>query len=164
MASEHTCILASGIQAVIGPCQACMGFNAQNMFLRQQEAALRSRGVMKMHSIKVSKTELISKMSANRETHRSEFLKAQEGYRAAVIEELDRMLAEARTGKRIRRSVELIEPHDHTKEYDQVLAMLGMSVDDTVELDYQQFAQYVLDEWNWKAQFTATNSRYSGGR
>lgn len=115
-----------------------------------------------MHSTKVKRHELIAKIQANREEHRSVFLKAQEGYRKLAIEELDRMLDEARSGKRIRRAVELVEPQDHTKEYDRVLAMLNMSVDDVIEIDAQQFAQYVLDEWGWKMGFTASTSRYTG--
>lgn len=114
-----------------------------------------------MHSTKVKRTELISKIAANREEHRSIFLKAQAGYRAQVIEELDRMLADAREGKRIRRSVELVEPQDHTREYDRALAMLGMSVDEVVEIDAQLFAQYVLDEWGWKTAFVGSTSRYT---
>jgi hypothetical protein len=42
---------------------------------------------------------------ANREAHRNLFLKAQEGYRKLVIEELERMLADARAGRRISRSI-----------------------------------------------------------
>jgi hypothetical protein len=69
---------------------------------------------------------------ANRDSHRHLFLKAQEGYRKLVIEELDRMLADAKAGRPIRRSISLTEPSDHTKDYDRVIAMLEMSVDDTV--------------------------------
>lgn len=41
-----------------------------------------------MQSVKVQRTALLTRIEANRETHRATFLKAQEGYRKAVIGEL----------------------------------------------------------------------------
>jgi hypothetical protein len=49
-----------------------------------------------MNSVKVHKAELLEKVKRNRDAHRDLFLKAQEGYRTAVIAELDRMLADAK--------------------------------------------------------------------
>jgi hypothetical protein len=45
-----------------------------------------------MNDVKVKREELLSKVRANRDAHRSLFLLAQEGYRKLVIEELDKML------------------------------------------------------------------------
>ena len=77
-----------------------------------------------MNEVKVKREELLTKVRANRDAHRSLFLLAQEGYRKLVIEELDKMLADARAGLPIKRSVSLTEPSDHTKDYDRVVAML----------------------------------------
>lgn len=63
--------------------------------------------------------------------------------------------------KRVRTKTELLVPEDHTDEYDQLLEMLAMSVDDEVELTAQEFAQYVRDDWSWKHQFTRTMRRNS---
>ena len=71
------------------------------------------------------------------------------------------MLEEARAGKRIRRAVQLIEPTDQTKEYDAAIAMLQMSVDDVINLEEHDFRNYVLDQWNWKQAWTASNIGYS---
>jgi hypothetical protein len=67
-------------------------------------------------------------IQTNRDPHRELFLKAQEGYRKLVIEELDRMLADAKAGRQISRSINLAKPVDHTADYDGILAMLKMSV------------------------------------
>lgn len=112
--------------------------------------------------VTVKKDELLAAIKKNRDGHRAAFEIAQTGYRTAVIEELDRMLKEARDGKRIRRSVELVEPQEHTKDYDRVIRMLEMSQADTISITEKQFAQYVLDEWGWTHEFIATSSRYSG--
>jgi hypothetical protein len=52
-----------------------------------------------MNTVKVKREDLLTKVRANREAHRDLFLKAQEGYRKLVIEELDRMLADANEGR-----------------------------------------------------------------
>jgi hypothetical protein len=85
-----------------------------------------------MNTVKVKREELLTKVRTNREAHQSLFLKAQEGYRKLVIEELDKMLADAKAGLPIRRSVTLTEPSNHTKDYDRVITMLEMSVEDTM--------------------------------
>lgn len=114
-----------------------------------------------MSKVTVVKEELLNSMRDNRNKHREVFLKAQVGYRTAAIEELDRMLAEAREGKRIRRVVELVEPQEHTKDYDRVIKMLEMSTADEVVITEQQFSQYVLDEWGWMQQFVGSTARYT---
>lgn len=112
--------------------------------------------------ITVLKCTLLAAIRANRETHRESFLRAQEGYRKAVITELDQMLADARQGRGVRRSVGLIEPQDHTPEYDRVIKMLEMSVADEVTISETQFAHYVQDEWGWKQTFTTVAASYGG--
>jgi hypothetical protein len=111
--------------------------------------------------ITVKKDELLSAIRKNRESHRGIFLKAQDGYRAAVIEELDRWLADARAGRQIKRSLALVEPEEHTKDYDRIIRMLEMSQAETIKISERQFSQYVLDEWGWSASFTASNSAYT---
>ncbi len=114
-----------------------------------------------MNAIKVSKTTLLATLRTNRDKHRQIFLEAQQGYREAVIAELDNMLAEAKAGKKIRRSVTLTEPMDQTKDYDRAIQMLEMSVDETITLEEEDFREYVQDEWRWKGQFNLSNVRYS---
>jgi len=116
-----------------------------------------------MHQVKVNRAELLAKVRTNRYAHRDLFLKAQEGYRKLVIEELDRMLADAKTGRPIQRSINLAEPVDHRADYDRILAMLEMSVDDIIVLDAQEFNQYVLDNWEWSRLASYTNKSYAVG-
>jgi hypothetical protein len=113
--------------------------------------------------VTIKKPELLEAIRKNRDTHRATFLRAQEGYRAAAIEELDRMLKDARDGAKIRRSVTLIEPTEHTKDYDRVIRMLEMSTADEITITETQFSQFVLDEWGWSREFVGSTSRYVGG-
>ena len=116
-----------------------------------------------MNTVTVKREELLTKVRTNRDAHRTLFLKAQEGYRKLVIEELDWMLADAKAGRSISRSINLAEPVDHTADYDRILAMLEMSVDDTISLSAQEFNQYVLDNWELSRLASYTNQSYAVG-
>lgn len=113
-----------------------------------------------MNTITVKKSDLLDILRKNRESHRETFVKAQEVYRKAVIAELDRMLAEARNGDKIRRAFSLPEPEEHTEDYDMAIAMLEMDVGEEVELNRGEFATYVMDEWGWQMSFAANTSSY----
>jgi hypothetical protein len=113
-----------------------------------------------MDRIKVKKSELLQTVKANREAHRETFAKACEGYRAKAIATLDAMLADAKAGKQVRQHVGLIEPTDQTRDYDRVIRMLEMSVEDELEISEAEFAQYAMDDWSWKRQFTQTTAMY----
>jgi hypothetical protein len=77
-----------------------------------------------MNTVKVKREDLLAKVRANRASHRELFLKAQANYRKFIIEELDRMLADAKANRKIRRSIDLVEPRDHTSDYDRTIMML----------------------------------------
>jgi hypothetical protein len=114
-----------------------------------------------MAGVTVKKAELLDALLRNRSEHRALFLEAQNGYREDAIRELDAMLAEARSGKAIRRAVALVEPKDHTRDYDRVIKMLEMCTKDEVFIDESEFAQYVQDDWGWKNDFVGTASNYT---
>ena len=113
-----------------------------------------------MREVKCKRVELLEKLKENRENHQEAFELALVAYRDQAVAELEAMLAEAREGKRIRRSVSLVEPVNQTKEYNQAIMMLEMSVDERITLNEQEFACFVMDRWRWKEQFALTASSY----
>lgn len=114
-----------------------------------------------MEKVRVKRLELLDILRKNRKAHLETFQKALAGYREVAIEELDRMIEEAKAGKRIRRQLELIEPTNHTKDYDRVISMLEMCIDNTIELAEDEVGMYVMDDWRWKEQFTQTSAHYT---
>lgn len=116
-----------------------------------------------MRTVKVAKAEFIDKVTANKEKHRGNFELAQAGYREFLIAELDRRLDDAKRGLKIDHYIRLIEPEDHTDDYDTVLQMAAMSMDDILELTQQEFAQYVLDKWQWKQAWMENAQTYTAG-
>lgn len=114
-----------------------------------------------MKTVKVNRKQLLEKVKANRATHRTTFEEALEGYREQAISELEASLLEAKAGKRIRRGLQLVEPMDMTREYDRVITMLEMSVEEELEVTQQEVMQYVMDDWSWKQQFEAVSATYN---
>lgn len=114
-----------------------------------------------MDSVNVDREKLLEILIKNRVAHKATVTEAFTKYRELVIVELDKMIAEAKSGKEIRRSVDLIEPMDMTVSYDTAIKMLEMSVDDNIELTTMEFQQYVEDRWQWSQQFSCSNSLYT---
>lgn len=116
-----------------------------------------------MRAVRLKRIALLEKVKTNRANHRAVFEKALEGYRKAVIKELEKMLEEAKKGLRIRREVMMVEPIDQTREYDRIMQMIEMSTDAIIELDERDFSQYVMDDWSWKANFLESTNPYTRG-
>jgi hypothetical protein len=108
----------------------------------------------------LDRAEFVTKVQHNRDQHRSVFERALEGYRDRWTQELERRLKDVRRGCSVDQSFRLPEPEDHTDDYDRILTMARMQIDDTIELTEDEFAMYVMDQWSWKSSFTSTTSRY----
>lgn len=106
-----------------------------------------------MEKITVNKDELLEQLRQNRQDHRQVFEEALDGFKRETIEELEAMLTRLRAGHT--RSVHLSKPvpQDHTGDYNRAIAMIEMSIGDTVTLSEDDFAQYVMDDWGWQRQF-----------
>ena len=113
-----------------------------------------------MDAMVVLRDRLIAALQTNRDTHRETFLKAQESYRTAVIEELEKALEDARAKRPIRRAITLPQPEDHTADYDNALTMLDMCVDKEILVTAHEFQCYVMDNWGWKQAWLSNTASY----
>ena len=109
----------------------------------------------------IRRIDLLGRLRINREAHRKIFEQALVGYRKAVIEVLDKSISDAKAGKRISLFFNLVEPQDHTSEYDAVIDLFEMVQGDIVEISYGDFLRFVRDTWDWSNQFTASTSFYT---
>lgn len=110
---------------------------------------------------KIKRTELLEVIVKNRDNHKNIVAEALEGYRKDVITELERALAAAKAGKRLQRFIQFDQPIDQTREYDRTIRLLEMDTRDEIDLTEQEFACYVMDQWQWRQQFLVGNSKYS---
>ena len=77
-----------------------------------------------------------------------------------ILEALEKRLAAARAGQHIQWAFSYPEPQDHTKDYDRVIRMVEMEVHEEITVQEYDFAQFVMDDWDWKAQWTTSTSGY----
>lgn len=106
-----------------------------------------------MNEITVHKDELLGKLRQNRTDHRAIFDEAMEGFQRRVEAELGQLLEDVRAGRRRDIRAVWYVPKDHTGDYDRAVAMVEMSIGDTVTLSERDFAQYVMDDWGWQGEF-----------
>ena len=110
--------------------------------------------------VNVKRVELLEKLRANKENHVAKFKEAIVGYRKEVINYLEKLIDEVNNSKDISHTINVDKPFSYEKEYSRVIAMLEMSIDDTIELDSTTFNRYVLDEWEWKSNFETISAKY----
>ena len=98
----------------------------------------------------VDKTFLLNTLKENREHHQTMADEALLGYKDATETLLRATLNEAMEVDFSERVyVNVYPPCDHLSDYDTVIGMLEASVDDTLELDFIQYRNFVEDEWDW---------------
>lgn len=113
-----------------------------------------------MNKVTVSKAELRAAVEGNLRRHLELFEEAIEGYRRQQLDQLERDIATLRAGKALR-GYYLPIPEDHTRDYERILKMLTMHVPEAIEVSQDDFAKYVMDDWEWRRQFLGTSANYS---
>lgn len=111
--------------------------------------------------IKVKTEDLLQKITANRDKHIEDFEKAQKGFMLDAEARLKKALKEIRQGKVPTGSIAFQKPENHTKDYDTIIDMLNMTVDEELEITYEQFQRYARDEWDWTEHFNTLSTFYN---
>ena len=117
----------------------------------------------------MNKTTLLEAVKKNRTLHEANYKEACATFHKKVLERLQSMLQEAEVAAvdepfKIPQHVNLVVPMTQLKDYDRAIAMLENSIEDVIELDANEFNQYVLDEWHWKTAFTNSTMNYTNNR
>ena len=114
-----------------------------------------------MWAVRVPRQELLGRIKENRENHKEVVAEALEGYRVAVIEELEKRIDQIKAGKKIDTYVRLPQPEDHTIDYTTVIGMLEMSTEETVTLGPDEYASFVEDRWDWRDRWIQNTASYT---
>lgn len=109
--------------------------------------------------IKVKKSELLDKIKANREQHIKDFDAAVIAYKEEALKQLKKQTDRVEKGA-LDATLDLVTPVDSRVEYDKLILMFEMEVEDIVELDQQEFNQYVHDETAFAIVAKFSNSTY----
>ena len=108
------------------------------------------------------KNVLIDIIKENMVKHEETYEKAWQGYQDLVVKTLKKNLKAIKDGKRVSVYVHENVPVNHTVDYQRAIEMLNHSVEDYVFLNTEDYSRYVQDNWEWKQQWTTSNSKYTG--
>lgn len=114
-----------------------------------------------MEKVTIERLKLLEIVQANRAKHKEIVDESLTEYRKQAIAELDRAIEAARSGKKIWRVLSLVESQDHTRDYDRAIRSLELEINPNVEVSDEYFKCLVMDDWSWKAQFSASNRFYT---
>lgn len=115
-----------------------------------------------MEKLKVKTADLVKVLKENRQKHVLEYKEAVRQYRLRAAEALTRELDKCTSGKKFETNLNMGRPASHEKDYDLIIRMLQMSVEEITVLDHHEFNQFVLDEWSWKPGFQSSSYGASG--
>jgi hypothetical protein len=113
-----------------------------------------------MERLKVKTADLVKVLKENRQKHVNEYKEAVRQFRLRAAEALKRELDKCVSGKKFETNLGMTRPTSHEKDYDLVIKMLEMSVEDVTILDHNEFNQFVMDEWSWKPNFRSSTTYY----
>lgn len=108
----------------------------------------------------MDKEKLISIVRHNRDEHAATYREAREAYREKGVSLLEKLIVKLKDGENIRPYLNLPTPENHTDDYDRTIEMLEHDVRDQIELEENEFRQYVLDQWSWKENWLTSTLSY----
>lgn len=111
----------------------------------------------------MKRLELIKLIEKNRANHLKEYESAVAARKKKIEVDLAAALKGVSAGKDVAKfRLSWPVPQNHVGDYDRVLLMLKMSVDETIKLHEAAAAKFIEDRWDWSQGFYATNAVYNG--
>ncbi len=120
-----------------------------------------------MKTLNIAKSHLIQILTVNQTLHANEFQKTFELWRDkqeralwsayTKVQDADTAASFNPTG------VLLPMPENHAEDYARALRKLDLSVDDVIQLDENEYRQYIEDEWQWQRVFKSLSASYALG-
>lgn len=110
--------------------------------------------------VNVNRHALIDALRTGLDLHRVQYAQAKVEYEAAVVVFLGEALARAQAGVFKDLILRLSPPQNHAADYLDVIEMLEVSVDETVQLDRDAYKAYYRNEWSWSTGFLESASAY----
>lgn len=112
-------------------------------------------------TIKVNKVKLIEQIKLNKENHIKEYEKAIVAYKQEALRQLNEEIKKVREGGSLDAKLNLITPINNSENYDKIIEMFEWEVEDVVELEQQEFNEYVQDETEFAQQAKFSNMFYT---
>ena len=113
--------------------------------------------------IKVKKIELLKKIRDNKFRFKRTYIELMKVFEAATKTykiEYDKYVKKTLENKKALEPKAPVRPDDHTKEYDDYIAMFEADEEDIVALDENRFRFLWLDLWEWRYAFGQAVNQY----
>lgn len=114
----------------------------------------------KINKVRLRRDALLGQLKKNRETHIREFKEAHAGWKKEVEVEIRRCLSTFLEQGKVDWKW-LPEPKSHESDYDRVIAMLEVGLDEEIILQDSEFQQYWQDEWQWQHEAKTHFANYA---
>ena len=115
---------------------------------------------------KVSVAKLLKRIRANYKKHEREHIKAMKGWNRKIANEAAKIIKKAKSGKLTgspgAQLSRFHQPVSHIEDYKRTISILQMTVDEEITVSSYEFDQMFNDNWEWKPQWAALNTSYSG--
>lgn len=118
---------------------------------------------VRQRSVNVSRVELIVKLKENLNIHAAEYKQALLDFHERLVADLEVAALKVKSSDPASLEdfrINFTFPQNHEEDYRDVIEMLQMSVDDTINLDSEAFKAYIKNEWSWQRNFKATTEMY----
>lgn len=120
---------------------------------------------IRQRSVNVNRIELLAKLKENLDKHRIEYQEALLEFHVRLVEDLKlaaKKVAKTENPADLKNfSFSIQFPQNHEQDFVDVIEMLEMSVDETINLDSESFKAYIKNEWQWQHHFRAAKLAYA---
>lgn len=110
--------------------------------------------------ILLKKEDLIARILKNKEEHVKEYNEAVVAYKKEALKQLAVQTSRVTEGA-LDAKLELVTPVNNEENYDKIVEMFEWDVRDEVELDQDEFLEYVQDETQFAREAKYSNTFYS---
>lgn len=132
-----------------------------------------------MRKVNINRKELLAKLETNLIQHVENYNEAVKEYKQAALvdiqekknsvkkslDELEKKVSASKTPVTLAVAdnlyFEIKPPVSHEGDYKEIIQLFQWEVNDTVELDSQEFSQYILDNWSWKGELENSRTFYA---
>lgn len=111
-------------------------------------------------TFKFNKKDILEKLRSNLDKHKREYRELVEKNNLLLFGEIKNVLSQCKEGKEYPDftkfdQIRKVTPEDHTSEYEQMISILDMMVEDQITLTAAEFDCYVNDNWKWTDIFVS---------